>query len=274
MQRLARLIGDRVSQRDPVTTAPMKLGYRMRVDLRSRTEVFSYYSGHYDTGWIRAAVELLQSGGVALDIGGNVGFWSVPLAQRGRVHAFEPVPNNADRIDENARLNHVDVAVHRMALSDIPGSLRLSLREDFERGACTGNAAVVIDQADERFSVIDVPTETLDAWATNASLDRLDVVKLDVEGHEDRVLTGGRQTLARFRPVIFMEWNSDYYARRGVNPTSVLSRALDGLDYTCLRREAAGWAHGPISSPFIIDDLVLTPIERAGEVESVLAASF
>jgi len=272
-QRVLRLIDERLSKDPPQVVAPMRLGYSMRVDLRSRTEVFAYYTGRYDSPLISAAIKLLPTSGVAFDIGANVGFWTVPLALRGEsVVAFEPVPSNASRIRENLALNSIEhrAEVRELALSDEPGKVALSLREDFERGAGTGNASIVIDQSDERFSTIECPVDTLDNQVAMLGVERLDVVKMDVEGHEDYVLRGARTSLERFRPVMFVEWNRDYYDRRGVNPTTAFAEALRGLDYGVLRCDLQKW--GPVegfASPRDIDDLVLVPTEA---IDRALAA--
>ena len=250
----------------------MRLGYRMRVDLRSRTEVFAYYTGRYDTHLIAAATRMLPLGGVVLDLGGNIGFWSIPMAKRGVVHAYEPVPGNAERLRENAQLNGVAhrLAVHEVALSDSVGEVQITLREDFARGAGTGNAAIVIDSTDARFQTLTIPTSTLDAEVARLGLASIDIVKLDVEGHEDLCLRGGRQALERFRPLMFVEWNRSYYDRRQVDPTARFHKELAGLEYAYLRQGAQGWEQVEgFFSPRELDDLVLAP---ATTLPDVLAA--
>ena len=237
-ERLLRMLDEKIPRACPMVLAPMRLGYRMHLDLRSRTEVFAYYTGTYDTPLISAALQLMPPGGLAVDLGANVGFWSVPLAKQGHVFAYEPVPSNTERLRDNAALNGVQatMAVQRLAISSTPGELCLSLREDFQRGAETGNAAVVIDSSDADFETVSIRADTLDNQAAEFGWDRLDVLKIDIEGHEDLALMGGRKTLERFRPVIFVEWNDSYYDRRGVDPGERFADALFGLDYTCLRR--------------------------------------
>ena len=274
--RLLRALDEKIPRACPMVTAPMRLGYRMHVDLRSRTEVFAYYTGTYDTPLISAALQLMPPGGLAVDLGANVGFWSVPLAKKGRVHAYEPVPSNADRLHDNAFLNGVEatLAVRRLAISSTSGELSLSLREDFQRGAETGNAAVVIDSSDADFETISIRADTLDNQSAQLDWDRLDVLKIDIEGHEDLALMGGRKTLKKFRPVIFVEWNDSYYDRRGVDPAERFADALFGLDYACLRRTDDNWLEvDSFSSPHGLDDLVLAPRSRVREVLLTLSAT-
>lgn len=149
-------------QRDPIVTAQMRLGYRMKIDLRCRTERPSYYTGVYDTALMNSARRLLRSleAWTVLDVGANVGFWTNGLAtiareDECRLHAFEPVVSNYERLLENVNLNRLQgvVRCHNFGLSDAEAKVEISLREDFESGSETGNASIVIDARTEGFLV-------------------------------------------------------------------------------------------------------------------------
>ena len=253
----------------PIVEAPMKLGHRLVLDLRSRTEVGAYYTGRYDHELIVHALRLLPRGGCALDVGANIGFWAVPLARLATVHAFEPVSSNAKRLVRNARLNALqDLHVHEVALSDERREAVVTLREDFQRGGTTGNASMAIAGFDEDMPTEPVMTTTLDLWAAEQNLPHVDVAKIDIEGHEDAFLRGARSTIARHRPVMWMELNHEYYRRRRVEPADVVGRALVGLEYRYLRRDDHGrWVEvNTFDSPHPIDDLILAPAERVEDV--------
>jgi FkbM family methyltransferase len=241
--------------------APMHLGYEMMLDLRSRTESQAYYSGHYESELIRAACRLIRPGGTAIDVGANIGFWSVPLAQRAlsigaEVVAFEPLVANAERLKQNLAINSVVADVHTVALSDRNGESTITLREDFARGAVTGNAAITIDDGqDDVWASEQIALTRLDDVGLDS---RIDVIKVDVEGHEDHFLRGARKTLERDAPVLFVEWNPSYFDRRGIEASAVVEEALLGLDYLCFRRERNQWTTTDrFFSPRRLDDLVL-----------------
>jgi FkbM family methyltransferase len=209
---------------DPLAIAPMNLGHRMIVDTRSITEVHSLYTGEYDDAKIRFLIGLMDKGSVFIDIGANVGFYTVPLARvaqqkHGKVFSFEPLPPNFKRLQENIRLNRL-VETARLipvGLSSSFGSATITLREDFINGGETGNAAILIeDGTDEKFSTRRIQLETLDGL-TGVEIDRVDLVKIDVEGHEDQVLKGARNTIERQRPIIIIEVGGSYFRRRGVD---------------------------------------------------------
>ncbi len=208
---LYRTVG---SPAGPVEVA-MKDGSRLRLDPASRTEAGSIWTGRYDHRLVSFLVASLRPGGVALDIGANIGFYTVPLAVRlqglgGVVHAFEPLAANHERLLENVALNGATAAarVWHSALGSSDGMVAL----EPELGAPTGNAASypVSGAAPGRELA---PLTTVDVFAARESLERCDLVKIDVEGGELAVLRGSDELLARCRPLVVLELNP-YWMQR------------------------------------------------------------
>jgi len=161
----------------------------------------------------------MRKGQLFLDVGSNIGFYTVQVAHKLResghdgcfVHSFEPVGSNCVRQRANYQINDLNSCclLHEHGLSDSESRLQISLREDFNSGSSTGNAAIVTSQQfDEGFEVMEIPVKTLDSvCAKSFSGADIGVVKIDVEGHEDFVLRGGRNMFASSRPIVFMELN-------------------------------------------------------------------
>ncbi|WFT82893.1 FkbM family methyltransferase [Methylobacterium sp. CB376] len=217
---------EQILGRDPVRQVTMSAGHRMLVDRRSTTERGPFYLRTYDQQKIELLRRFIEPGTAVLDIGANVGFFTVPLGifvrdQRrfGRVFAFEPVPGNRDRLQENILINALDetVTIIPAALSSKPGTVEISLREDFQNGSRTGNAAIVISTEDNLFETTRIVTMRLDDYVAHEIALPISVIKIDTEGHEDEVLAGGNETIARNRPVILMEVEPNYYERKGVD---------------------------------------------------------
>ena len=220
---------------DPIQIAQMRDGTLIRVDLRSRTEHWSFYSGTYDEKLVGLLVSLLNEWpGSFLDVGANIGMYAVRIAARTKeAHSFlcvEPNPSNAARIRENALLNDVSekIDVAQLALSDQDGTATLVLREDFKRGASTGNASIAIsEEADEGFQSIRIQTYRFDDYlAKEWRGEDFMCCKVDIEGHEDAFLRGSTDWLNRCRPVILTEINNWYYEKRGVRSSDVFGQAL------------------------------------------------
>ena len=189
----------------------MKDGTTILLDGRSRTEGRAFWTGVYDADLLATATRLHDSfPGAFYDVGANVGLVGLPVAAARRdqpVVAFEPVPANANRLRESVALNNLqNVEVVEVALGDQEGEVVLA-RESV-LGATTGNAHLVV--AD------DVPPGErsaarmvrLDDIVASLRLPPPSVVKLDVEGAEVGVITGGLETLRRHRPVIIGEFNN------------------------------------------------------------------
>ena len=130
---------------------------------------------------------------VVVDGGAHIGVLTMLLAALcpgGRVYAFEPVPENHAHLQRNLAANGIDnVTVEQIALYGSDGELTLIFDEAYPGGSHVGDGKCR------------VPSARLDTWARSRNLDRLDLVKLDVEGAEPAVLDGAEETLRRLRPM-------------------------------------------------------------------------
>lgn len=144
------------------------------------------YSGIHWFSEMGFCFHLLRPGDVFVDVGANVGTYSLPAAARGaKVVAFEPGEAFAE-LCANARLSNLDLDARNMAVGATSGPLRLSI------GGDTINHAAVNG---EPFRV--VPMTTLDEAVASAFL-----VKIDVEGFEGAVLAGGERVLRGAEAVV------------------------------------------------------------------------
>ncbi len=126
--------------------------------------------------------------GVFLDIGGNAGVFSLYVASRmrsGRILIAEPQPRMVQRLETNLALNpelgeRLDVSVLKCAIGGTtPGTLTLSIPESAGQAS-----ARPVDGA----PTLDVPVIPMKTTLEQAGIDRLDLLKLDVEGYEDNVI--------------------------------------------------------------------------------------
>ncbi len=158
-------------------------------------------------------VENIRPEWTCIDAGANIGYHSILMAQcapRGQVFAFEPT-STYDMLLENLRINGVtNVQAENIALSDKCGLFA----EPIFR---------IWGQPPERF-----PSNftTIDTFVERAQLERIDLIKIDVDGFDLEVLKGASRTLARFRPVVIIEIN-EALKTRGYTPTDVMTFMLD-----------------------------------------------
>jgi FkbM family methyltransferase len=137
-----------------------------------------------------------------LDIGANVGAYSLLMSRVpgiAEVHAFEPSPDTFAHLQENVDLNRVNVKVYNLAASDTSSLLRFGIVNTF-----SGANSVVEGSLHKTFErEIEVQAVPLDDVLDLAGK-RL-CIKIDVEGHEPRVLRGMRNLLQRSESVLQIE---------------------------------------------------------------------
>lgn len=220
--------------------------------------------GWYERHLTRLLPRLLPQDGVALDIGANAGAIALSMAHlvpRGEVIAFEAAPANADRLQANvARTAMANVRVERIALYDRRCELALSYLDEHSGGASVSTEPQAA--ATTRIAAI-----TLDDWADAHGLTRVDLVKLDVEGSEVRVLRGARATLARFRPALVVECNPVALSGQQRATSGDLLDALDGLGYRI------GWIAGRGAVIRVRDRTALARILGARGIVDLLATA-
>lgn len=177
--------------------------------------------------------QYLVPGGVAVDIGANVGWHTLLMARlvgpSGCVLAVEANPSVRERLSEHLQANRLsNVTIVPCAVGDQPGRLRFLAPPVDSIGAGDGHVAGENDKDSQH--VVETEVTTLDAFAEQEGLQRLDFVKIDVEGFEWPVLQGAAETFAKFRPVVCFEFNY-IYTGRGEGDPEALRDYFGRLDY-------------------------------------------
>ena len=158
---------------------------------------------------------------IVADVGANIGVVSALLSglcPKGRIYAFEPVAENYAHLAANVAANALEnVTVQQVALFDIDGEIEVEYDGGYPGGSHVGEGGTA------------VPALRFDTWAHHQSLDRLDLVKVDVEGAELAVLDGAAETLRRFRPIVVIECNPVTLARFGGTGYAALLRRMRAI---------------------------------------------
>ena len=146
---------------------------------------------------------ILRPGDIAVDIGANIGIMTSLMARRtgpdGTVYAFEPHPDTRQRLEANvagwtaSSVPTAPVTVVPSAVSEHAGVAKLVEPTQFSQNS--GVAKLGNADCEERVAAshLDVPTINFDEWAEG--LDKIRLIKIDVEGHEDAVLKGMQNCL-------------------------------------------------------------------------------
>jgi FkbM family methyltransferase len=174
--------------------------------------------GLLGTEEIKILVHLIHKGMTVVDAGANQGLYTLLIAdlvRPGRVWAFEPEPRLYRQLVSNVEDNAADnVTCYQVALSDAAGSLALA-----RGGLNWGDNRIVAGHENDRDG-IQVKAATLDEMLPN---EKIDFVKIDVQGWEAQVLAGARQTLQRNPDLILIfEFWPYGLAKAGTNPDTLL----------------------------------------------------
>ena len=159
---------------------------------------------------VRFVRQQLRPGDVFVDVGANEGYFALIaagcVASTGHVYAFEPNPTLMRQLERQVASNRLDDVLDlvQLAVSDRDAeALEFFVSQDpsntgissltpwdghLESGALTSEAT------------IQVPVTTLDSWTRRVGLERMDMVKIDVEGAEQHVVAGMAQCIERLRP--------------------------------------------------------------------------
>lgn len=177
---------------------------------------------------------------LVLDIGANIGNHTLAFAiAAARVHAFEPIDSIYAVLERNISHNQLDhVSAHRLALSDKDEDSAIHLNKSGNVGASS------FDQRNTESEAVIVQRCRGDELLPALGIDRVDLVKIDVESHEIYVVRGLMNTLRTQRPVITMEWNDPLTIERFTGSQEL---AFLQSEYTILvlgRNYDKGWWRG------------------------------
>lgn len=188
-------------------------GYRVKCDLRETLQRQFYFFGTYFVEeeilahWDRFA----RTSNVIFDLGANAGIYSLAAAAAAsshvRVHAFEPTPEIAFGLRDTVVANDLspNIVVHEIAVSERSGAATL-IRCRGGADESNGGMNFIIEGADD--GADRVGTISIDAFCEVRAIDRIDLLKMDIQGHEAAALRGAERMLSEGRiQTIFLELN-------------------------------------------------------------------
>jgi FkbM family methyltransferase len=177
-----------------------------------------FWTGCFDTWDTYHTLRLLQSGSVIFDIGANFGYYSIvacaELEGRCQVYAFEPNAPSFARLARNIELNGFgdQIKASQLALSDAAGTAWI-----VEHVGNSGDARVSTTSGDRQISLA-----SLDEFCASHGIERINFVKIDVQGYEEKVLLGGKNILAQYRPPILIELDPPILRAQGCSEDRIV----------------------------------------------------
>jgi FkbM family methyltransferase len=176
-------------------------GIILELDLHDYVGHYLYF-GFMENGHDNL-LSLVEENQIILDIGTNIGSTLLQFAKKlnnnGFVYGFEPDKFNYRKANLNISLNTFkNVLVENKGLGKVSGVFNLAIDCESNRGMNR-----IVNQ--ENINTSKIVIVTLDEWYEKLQLEKIDLIKIDVEGYEMNVIIGGIKVLRRFKPILFIE---------------------------------------------------------------------
>lgn len=163
---------------------------------------------------------------VSVDIGANIGMTSLALASispAGTVYSFEPSPPTYKLLQRNIHSNNANNCMTlNIACGSSNGTVEFHDNPNSASASHLSLAGTTLIDGNCQVEVI-----RLDDFITQHAVERVDFIKIDVEGLELDVVNGARETLSKFKPSLFIEFNSYALVSNGnINPRELISQLM------------------------------------------------
>jgi len=180
----------------------------------------------YDWQTVEVMFRVLRQNSNCIDLGAHGGKFlrhMIDISPRGRHYAFEPLPHLSQNLNER----FPQAVVHQLAVSDISGESEFLFVENAP--GCSGLRRRIYNRPDPKITKIRVQVVTLDGIIPPN--ERIDFIKVDIEGGEFHAIKGGISTIRRGRPVIVFEGGSNSTGQYGVSPNDFYLLMTETLGY-------------------------------------------
>jgi FkbM family methyltransferase len=167
-----------------------------RILVRAEEDVgIQILAGNYEKNDLLYLLSEIQDGDVFLDIGANIGLFSVVAAKKNssiKIHAFEPIPVNACLFEASIHLNGIkSIKLNRCCVGNVVGKIEFSLASDSAYSSIHDTGRM--PEIDKIITEITI----LDRYCEINDLKRVDIMKIDVEGAEKLVLDGAQNLFSK-----------------------------------------------------------------------------
>jgi FkbM family methyltransferase len=218
--------------RKPDNTVCKRSGIFWDLDLQEGIDFSIWLLGGFELKTKRLYQGLIRKGDIIIDIGANIGAHTLPFAKltgpHGKVYAFEPTSYAFNKLSRNLSLNPNlirQVETVRMILMDNKSDKKPTslLYSSWPLVNCEG---VHIRHRGRLMDINGAEKSTLDDYVTRRMIERIDFIKIDVDGNEVDVLKGSWGTIQKFHPVILTEFAPYLFENNNTQMNEILSNLL------------------------------------------------
>jgi FkbM family methyltransferase len=182
---------------------------------------------------------------IFFDIGASTGSFS--LLQKCVpdivTHSFEPIPKIFNILEKNIKLNNIqNIFLNNFALGNNNYETTIKLPSPVEIKKMGNNiehtGLATLGEKPLRFDdYIEIPTKviTLDYYCEQNNISNIDIIKMDTEGFEYNILQGGKKTISKYQPIIFMEYYVTNMKQCNITEQNILD-IINDMNYTILAK--------------------------------------
>jgi FkbM family methyltransferase len=197
-------------------------GHPIELWLDDNIDFLIWVYGYYEIHESRMFLSLLRPGDVVVDVGANIGYYSILAASRinhhGKILAFEPVSSTYSRLRRNVQ-RIPSVEPYQMACGDEDGFVEIYV-SDFRLNGQSGNSRILSPLPHNPNHKENVPATRLDTFFKKRGPLKVDLVKIDTEGYELKVLKGMKDIIHHNTGIkILVEMNEKFIRMGGSTPT-------------------------------------------------------
>ncbi len=181
------------------------------------------------------ASKYINSDSVVVEIGAHIGTLTMVFSKLAKtVYAFEPTKESFDLLNKNISLNECkNVISKQVGVGDKIESTKIGWIGNNNSGATILEGGMVTNEvlsSAENGSTNSIETKIDLINLDVLTLDRLDYLKIDVEGYEEKVIKGGLNTIRKFKPIIVMECMDDYSKQKPISKVNLENKYKSLLD--------------------------------------------
>lgn len=228
-------------------------GAQWQLDLNEGIDFSIYLLGAFEKSTVQTLRKLVRPGDIVFDIGANIGAHTLGLAMdvgpRGRVFAFEPTDFAFAKLERNLALNpelRARTDARQVLLAAEPTAPCQA--EIYASWPLRTDAPVHPKHRGRLATTTGASVDTLDSLVEREGIERLNLIKIDVDGAEYPVLMGGVRTIKKFRPTLVMEMSPYVHAEQNQSFEALVA-LLQEYGYSL--QDASTWEPLPLRSDLL-----------------------
>lgn len=181
-------------------------GLKLNLFIKDWIQANLFFLGHYENAELLFLKSILKEGDTFIDLGTNIGLFSLTASKivgnKGIVISFEPFSKNYDTFIYNIELNHLkdfNIVPEKKAIGKSDSTLTLYSNSH------DSNMGMVSTRKRTHTHKESVESTKLDTYLEEKEINRVDLIKIDIEGHEKEALVGMVNTIKKFHPSFILE---------------------------------------------------------------------